>query len=268
MSNRRWGGRFERPVVVFTSDQDWAPEWTCEALLDATSSHGVPLHVFRTSPSAVLDRAAVEGRITQGWHPNFQPGSSHGATPHDVVAYCRALVPGARTARSHCFVESTQQWIALAGAGVVADAQVLTAAQSHLEPMVHWTGLLRLPTFFADDTFFTVRPGDLDLGGVLDALRAPGLKVVIFHPATFGCNVPSEAWYRGNHGAIFGSTDPSAAYVGRGTRLVFHELCDAIADAGIEVVGFETLVDDLLATVDAERPVVGLSRRPQPAAPR
>jgi len=268
MSHHHWGGRFERPVVVFTSDQDWAPEWTCQALLDTTATRGVPLHVFRTSPSAVLDRAAADGRITQGWHPNFQAGSSHGATPQEVVGYCRALVPGARTVRSHCFVESTQAWIALAEAGVVADAQVLTAAQSHLEPMAHWTGLLRLPTFFADDTFFTVRPDELELGGVIDALRAPGLKVMIFHPATFGCNVPSEAWYRGNHAAIFGSTDPSAAFTGRGTQQVFHELCDAIGEAGIEVVGFEALVDELLATADVDRPVVGLSRLPQPTGPR
>lgn len=258
-ARRRWGGRFDDPVVVLTSDQDWAPAWTCRALLDAAAERGLPLHAFRTSASAELDRAAAEGTIGQGWHPNFLPGSSHGTTPDEVVASCRALVPGARTARSHCFVESTQQWRALADAGIVADAQVLSAAQSHLEPIVHWTGVLRLPTFFADDTFFGASPDDLDLRGVRRALLAPGLKVVIFHPATYGCNVPSEAWYRANHGAIFASTDASAMFPGRGTRHVFDELFDVVDDAGLEVVAFEALVDELLALPDSERPVVGLS---------
>lgn len=258
---RRWGGRFDDPVVVLTSDQDWAPAWTCQALLDAVAERALPLHVFRTSASAELDAAAADGAIGQGWHPNFLPGSSHGTTPDEVVASCRALVPTARTARSHCFVESTQQWRALADAGIVADAQVLSAAQSHLEPIVHWTGILRLPTFFADDTFFGASPDELDLSGVQRALLAPGLKILIFHPATFGCNVPSEAWYRANHRSIFASTDESAMFTGRGTRRVFEELFDLVDREGVEVVGFEALVDELLALPAGERPVVGLSAR-------
>ncbi len=34
------------------------------------------------------------GRITQGWHPNFLPGSDHGDTPEQVIAYCRTQFPG------------------------------------------------------------------------------------------------------------------------------------------------------------------------------
>jgi hypothetical protein len=97
------------------------------------------------------------------------------------------------------------------------------------------------------------------------ALSAPGLKVVIFHPATFGCNVPSARWYRGNHAAIFSSTDEGAAHVGRGTRHVFAELCDAVDAAGMEVVNFEALVAELQAMDPSERPVVGLNPRAAPA---
>src|SRR5215813_797703 len=88
---------WEQPTFTFTGDQDWAPAWASEQLLAAGARLRVPLHVFRTNPCPVLDEAFAQGRITQGWHPNFLPGSDHGASPEQVIAYCRAHFPASRT---------------------------------------------------------------------------------------------------------------------------------------------------------------------------
>src|SRR5262245_721984 len=114
---------WDPPAFTLTADQDWAPAWASRQLVDAVESLSVPLHVFRTNPCPVLDRAFREGRITQGWHPNFLPESSHGSTLDEVIAYCRSHFPACRTARAHCFMEHTMAWDALAAAGIVADSQ-------------------------------------------------------------------------------------------------------------------------------------------------
>lgn len=238
------------PVVTLTTDQDWAPAWASAALLDLCTERNLPLHAFRTNPCPALDAAAASGAITQGWHPNFLPGSSHGSTPDEVVAWCAASFPGTRTARSHAYAESTAAWTALRDAGIVADSQVCTRWQVGLTPLLHWTGIVRLPVFFEDDVFFTMSP-DLDLGPVLTALRQPGLKVLDVHATFFATNCPSPAHYAEHRDAVFGSsTAPFAAvHSGRGSATVLVELLDALDQAGIAVEPFETVVDECLAAI-------------------
>src|SRR5271156_5608910 len=69
----------EKPMFAFTADQDWAPEWAAEIFLEELRRFRIPLHIFRTNPSAAFDRAVRDGEAEQGWHPNFLPGSSHGS---------------------------------------------------------------------------------------------------------------------------------------------------------------------------------------------
>ena len=56
-AQRLWGRVASEPVFVLTSDQDWAPEWAITTFLKKAKKWDQPLHVFRTSPSAVLDAA-------------------------------------------------------------------------------------------------------------------------------------------------------------------------------------------------------------------
>src|SRR6266700_6816063 len=105
--SRLWGRVASEPVFVLTADQDWAPEWAIETFLQRLGKWQQPVHVFRTSPSRLLDEAVRDRVIEQGWHPNFMPGSTHGATIDEVVRSCERLVPGARTARAHCFAEDS-----------------------------------------------------------------------------------------------------------------------------------------------------------------
>ena len=241
-------GFIDQPLFVLTSDQDWAPEWACEQFLRRIKAHSIPLHVFRTSPSLVLDAAAAAGQITQGWHPNFLPGSSHGENISQVVEYGRTNFPGARTVRSHCYVEDAFCWQALADTGIVADSQLVTLFQSCIAPLVHWTGLLRFPLFFEDDTFFGWLPNDLPTASLEPTLFSPGLKILNFHPTFVACNTPSRPHYEAVRGDIFNTHSPQRGVVfrSRGTANVMEEILERIQKAGHTFVGFEDVVSRFL----------------------
>jgi hypothetical protein len=245
----RWGDAWDEPVYVLTADQDWAPAWASERLLDTAAAHQLPLHVFRTNPCPVLDGAFAAGRITQGWHPNFLPGSSHGDSPEAVVAYCRTHFAACRTARAHCFMEHTMAWDVLAAAGIVADSQLPTYFQDGLVPLLHASGIWRLPVYFEDDIFFRYFPDELSLRQLDATLFGPGLKILNFHPTFVAGNVPSLPHYQGIKERWFapGADLASLVHPGRGTRVVFEELVTRIGAHGVSFQSFEALVDRLPA---------------------
>jgi hypothetical protein len=248
-AERLWGRVASEPVFVLTSDQDWAPEWAIKIFLEKVKKWAVPLHMFRTSPSAALDGAIHSGTIEQGWHPNFLPGSSHGATVDEVVGYCQRMFPGARTMRAHCFAEDTHRMRALARAGIVADSHWGTPCQGYLLPLVHFTGILRLPVYFEDDVAFAA--GASQVGAFRKTLFTPGLKILIFHPMFVGCNTPSMKHYSEVRDRVFGSAEPAPGvrWEGRGTANLFDELMDEILSAGYRFTSLHRLVDELLPAV-------------------
>jgi polysaccharide deactylase WbmS-like protein len=240
---------WESPAFSLTADQDWAPPWASQQLLTAAARHGVPLHVFRTNPCPVLDDAFAAGRITQGWHPNFLPGSSHGGTPQDVIAYCRSHFPSCRTVRAHCFMEHTLAWDALAAAGIVADSQVPTYFQEGLAPLLHASGIWRFPVYFEDDIFFRYFPDELSLSRIEGTLFGPGLKILNFHPTFVAANVPSLAYYDRIKSRWFssGTDHRTLIHPNRGTRNVLEELTALVQSRGFRFDSFEHLVDRLPA---------------------
>jgi len=238
---------WEPPAFVLTADQDWAPAWASEQLLAAATTLGLPLHVFRTNPCPILDDALATGRITQGWHPNFLPASSHGDTPEEVVAYCRAHFPACRTVRAHCFMEHTMAWDALAAAGIRADSQLPTYFQEGIAPLLHASGIWRLPVYFEDDIFLRYFPHGLDLARIEPTLFGPGLKILNFHPTFFAANVPSLAYYGEIKDRWFapGTDHGTLVYPGRGTRIVLEELVTLVRSRGFTFQPFEHVVDRL-----------------------
>jgi RimJ/RimL family protein N-acetyltransferase len=233
-----------KPIFAITSDQDWAPPWAAAALMALLEPFRVPVHVFRTSACPVFDRAHDDGRITIGWHPNFLPESSHGATIPEVIKHLQELFPGCKTVRTHCFVENTFIWDEIAKAGIVADSQLASFYQGNLEPIKHWTGIYRFPIFFEDDLFIR-DGGPLDLKIVRKTLFSPGLKILNFHASFVAANVPSAAYYEQVKSRIF-SKDGSieeVRFAGRGASTVVHELLTEIKNAGYEFISFLELVE-------------------------
>ncbi len=244
--SRLWGRVATEPVFVLTADQDWAPEWAINTFLQQLFKWGQPVHVFRTSPSPLLEGAARDGRIEQGWHPNFMPGSTHGATVDEVIEYCQRLIPGARTARAHCFAEDSIRIRALAKAGIIADSQNPTPCQGYLLPMVHPSGILRLPVYFEDDVAFDAID-EFKIDVFLESLNTPGLKILNFHPTFVGCNTPSLRHYNSVRGRVFGTSEPADGVVweGHGTANVLEELIGEIMMGGYRFQSLHSVVDEL-----------------------
>jgi hypothetical protein len=261
--SENWAPFLEQPLFAFTADQDWAPEWAIEVFLEELRRFRIPLHIFRTNPSPALDHAVKAGEVEQGWHPNFLPGSSHGASIAEVVRYCERCFPGASTVRSHCFAEDTFSWRELRSAGIVADSQLGTLFQGYLLPVVHWTGIIRLPVYFEDDTFFDMQESDLNLETIVPTLFTPGLKILNFHPTFVGCNTPSRSYHERWKPRIFAqdSTAAGLSWGGRGTLVVLRELVEQIQSRGYHFRRFQSIVDLALAGFQAADDVISPSMK-------
>ncbi|MCP2258123.1 hypothetical protein LX15_001810 [Streptoalloteichus tenebrarius] len=252
-----WGALASERRFAVTADQDWAPEWATEVMLEWVRRLDVPLHVFQTNPSPALDRAAEEGLVTRGWHPNFFPGSTHGDDEPSVVRHMAEFLPGVRTVRTHGFRESYLALTELANAGIRFDSQFPSAFSGHLVPSVHASGIVRLPVYFEDDVWMRMFPDsgpELGITPLRATLAAPGLKILNVHPIHLALNSPSMAFYDSRRSGIYGEgADPAAlAHDGFGVRDVVTAIIDAARADGEKWRSFEDLCDEAAAIVDSQ----------------
>lgn len=224
----------KEPVFVLTSDIDWASEFAIAGLLNFARARDIHPTLFVTHPSPEIDRAAVAGEIDRGIHPNFLPGSSHGADPDAVIACCMALAPGTRLWRSHAYVDGTYVALKLHQAGIRIDSNLCLYMQRGLSPLDHWVGIRRFPVFWEDDVHWH-RGGSWDFARYREDFFSPGLKVVNVHPFIFALNLPDEAAYRSAKVRIPDLEAESAASLrwnGAGPATFLAALDVAIRDSG------------------------------------
>jgi hypothetical protein len=237
-----WEELATEPVFVVTADQDWAPPWTLERQLEIVEAAGVPLHLFVTSEDPAL-REPRDG-LTLGLHPNFLPGSTHGADPDAVIDHCMALVPGATTARTHAFAESTYWLGGLARRGIRADSNTGVMLQPGLVPLIHMSGLLRFPVFLEDDVLLRWAGMVPTVDALAQHLFTPGLKILDFHPALVGINARTPADYALARPELFGGAGPSAyAHGQHGIADLLRDLLEEIRRRQHRVMAFPALVE-------------------------
>ena len=168
--------RVEEPVLCFTSDVDWASEPCLEDLFGQLASRGIRPTVFATHRSEVLVRREAAGDVEVGIHPNFLPGSSHGAGEDEVIDHLLGLFPSARAFRSHCFVDSTRIVRRMLARGIRYDSNLCLFLEPELRPLRHGSGIVRLPVFWEDDCHWELTGGDWNLASYLGRFLTPGLK--------------------------------------------------------------------------------------------
>lgn len=234
-----WGDLHGRPTYVLTGDQDWCPEWALADTIALAADLEVPFHVFATSPSPLLEHPP-DG-VTVGAHPNFLPGSSHGATPEEVVATCRAMYPAATTFRTHCFAEATPWLRMLVGAGFPVDSNLCCHLQPDLMPLLHASGTTRLPVFLEDDVLLSVA-GETPPASAVRELLSPGLKVLNFHPALVASNVPDLEEYDRIRPVLYGSEE-RVGWAGRGVRDLLVDLVRIVTAEGLRFEAFPDVAD-------------------------
>lgn len=172
------------PVVV-TLDIDWAPDWIIEDVVGRLLRAGVRATLFATHDSPAMRALAKEPLFEIGLHPNFLPGSSHGATPDEIFATLRGWYPDATTCRAHSLVMSEPLLARMACEfGIEIDCSVHLPRASYVAPHeLHLSeqgdSLIRLPHVFQDNMHAMARRPWTFAGAELDT---PGWKVLNFHP--------------------------------------------------------------------------------------
>ena len=180
-------------MLFLSFDQDWAPEWATRAITDTLQEAGLEGTLFVTHPCPSLKALRESGHIELGWHPNFLPGSSHGASVDEVLDTMAMWVPEAVGARAHTLMRGTPLLQAYKARGLRYDAADIFDGRANLSPFESWTGVLRLPIWFEDDVHL-----ERGLPCQLDALalEAPGLKICTFHPVLVALNASDLSCYR------------------------------------------------------------------------
>lgn len=193
----------DEPIYCLTIDLDWASDPCIETLVDDMSQLHIPLTVFATHRSPVVDRLAADPSIRVGIHPNFLPGSTHGSDIQSVVAHMRALFPDSTMSRSHCFYDSSPASEALHRAGIRFDANTHYYLEPDLRPHRHSSGIVRFPTFWGDSQAMRGTSGTpWDDTITRQRIGTSGLKILNVHPFSYAMNIRDPAHYRDIHHLI------------------------------------------------------------------
>lgn len=214
----------ETSPLCFTTDIEWSPDWAIRDLFELADQHGVPLVPFLTHPSDYLADRLRSGDDV-GLHPNFLPGSTHGATVDEVIATTGALWPAAISFRAHCFYDDTRMLRKMAERGFRYDSNLFAFLQPLLAPLRTVADTVRFPVFWEDD----VHSGaglPWEIGALRTAFDAPGLKIVNVHPLRVALNVPDEAFHESHRrlGAAADVDMRAEAHRGKGTRTLLEDL--------------------------------------------
>jgi SAM-dependent methyltransferase len=236
------------PLFCMTGDQDWASDAVVADFVDLFAGYGVRPTLFATNKSSLVDELAAGGRIELGLHPNFLPGSTHGADSEAVIKHVIEMYPGARTFRSHGFVDGSQICRRFHEWGIRYDSNLCLDMQPNIVPLRHVSGITRFPTFWGDFTHFTNRADDWDLRRYLPAILSPGLKVFNFHPINVATNVPNAAYYqtiRSRTGSLSAADIKDVRYNGPGVRTFLIALLDLLKARGLRCYSLAELHDML-----------------------
>lgn len=172
-----WKGR-----VFLTLDIDWAHDEVLCDCMDLVERAGVAATWFVTHDTPLMARLKGNARFELGVHPNFNPLLSDDAPaaggPKAILQTLLALVPGAKTVRSHSLVQSTGLLKMFGAAGLTHDCNHYVPHQScvALRPWKLWDGLVKVPHFWEDDLACAYGDG-LPVGPACE-----GLQVYDFHP--------------------------------------------------------------------------------------
>lgn len=184
-------------LVCLTMDVDWASEYAIRQALDVFEKRALPVTVFLTHKSAVIDEALTAGRIKCGIHPNFMPDSSQGSTYQQVADFCFDLLPNARIFRAHRYYDGNDPMEVLTRHGIVCESNICTLMDA-IPPFLHRSQTVSFPIFWEDGAYLYNYHEQVMSG--YDAFwrrfNRPGLKVINMHPMHLMLNTPYFSYTR------------------------------------------------------------------------
>jgi hypothetical protein len=177
---RTWDGR-----TFLTFDIDWAHDAVIEATIDLVEEAGVAATWFVTHDTPVLARLRANPLFELGIHPNFLPllmrgDPAQGATAQEVVDRLLAIVPEAKSVRSHSLVQSGRLLELFRGKGLTHEASAFIPDQSGmaLKPWIDWFGMVKVPYSWEDDFWCEAPAGAEDT----QIPNRGGVRGFDFHP--------------------------------------------------------------------------------------
>ena len=183
---------------AITLDLDWAPDFAIDLVAERLRRAGVCATFFVTHDSPAVRRLAADAPYFElGVHPNFDVGSSHGASTGAVMEHVMSLVPEARVVRSHRLLQSMPILDRIfEEPGLQTDLSLFLPGVPHLRPFEYarcGRRCRRVP-YFWEDSFEAELEAPAWDPTVYAAL--PGLQVFNFHPIHVFLNSNSMGPYR------------------------------------------------------------------------
>jgi hypothetical protein len=186
--------------TFLTFDLDWANDAVIGFTLDLLESHGVPATVFVTHRTPLLDRMRRMSTLELGIHPNFnfllQGDFRYGRTSAEVLEHFLAIVPEARSVRSHSLAISSTLLADMAARGLRWESNYFVPWSSgvELKPWLSWNQVItQVPLCWTDD----IHSRSNGSWNVSVLPKMPGLNVLIFHPIHIFLNTERLARYDG-----------------------------------------------------------------------
>ena len=183
--------------IYLTFDIDWAHDDILMDTLELVEEAGVCATWFVTHDTPLLGMLRANPKFELGIHPNFnfllQGDDRRGRTAAEVIDRMLAIVPEAKSVRSHSMVQSSVLLDLFKEKGLTHDCNhfIPEHANLSLKPWKHWNGLTRVPYHWEDDVACMYPQGR----PVEELLARPGLKVFDFHPIHVYLNTEQIARY-------------------------------------------------------------------------
>ncbi|MHC1772145.1 MAG: hypothetical protein AB9907_10475 [Flexilinea sp.] len=194
--------------IYITMDIDWACDEVLADTLDLIDSLAIPVTIFVTHETSLLNRMRQNPCISLGIHPNFYP-LLHNTSDRDyltIIKDIKAIVPEAVCARSHGLIDATSILLAFHEQGIRNDLNLFIPFSSGIPmvPFIHFSGIKRIPYFYEDDAFCFEKDKKSPEEHVLNS--GNGLKVFNFHPIHLFLN--TEAMERYNNAKPYNNDFP------------------------------------------------------------
>lgn len=174
---------WEEPLFL-TFDIDWAHDEVLDDTIDVVERADVKATWFVTHDTPVLARLRENPKFELAIHPNFNfllnGDDRQGGTVSEVIDRLLAVVPEAKSVRSHSMTQSSQILELFKQKGLTHDSNHFIPEQigCALKPWYLWNDIVKVPYFWEDDVA-CMYPKNTPL----DVLKQrTGIKVFDFHP--------------------------------------------------------------------------------------
>lgn len=185
---------------IITFDVDWAPDWCILQIADILIKKKIKATWFITHDCQGIRHLRDYPELFElGIHPNFHKDSTQGKQPHEVMDYLMAVVPEARSVRTHGLVQSSHLIKMMAEEyGIQYDVSILLRETPNIVPHTFYTtkesSIIRIPFFWEDDVEMLSPEPVFSFSH--PKYHVTGLKAFSFHLITLALNTCSFESYQ------------------------------------------------------------------------